>query len=362
MTAIPTRSEQLINPKEKTWKDDHFFLQAVISENPEVNYKEDYHPGGWNIRVNSDLKTLVLNPKVRDLYPEAKDLPVNKDIQALGDVVDERGKRTSMVSGTAYVSVTTRDNKTPRYFTLRRDAGAPIAAGFLTTASGFAGEHPMNTIVKEANEECGVYYVDRQNYTLKRVAFADVVRTQHHRKHVGAPELFTEVRATYDVGNTLDKKEWKDIVAVQQPIIAREIGIHYPQFSNIDIAKTEPVLANKIDSCLYKQIGLCYDPPHTYNDREFGDFNAFAYYQPEFNVLNLGLVYHVDLPCDDADLIVIDNETFGFETQGREAKLLTTDELSKEEKMLSFFKNYMGQQQELIEKARANNLAVAQPL
>jgi len=99
----------------------------------------------WTIVVDAGTPTVALNQKARDQFGLAES-PTVADVRTRA-----MHPELSLISGGSFVWLNDKDGK--RLVCLRRDAGAPVDAGYLTCPAGRSGEPLTQTIVGETNEE-----------------------------------------------------------------------------------------------------------------------------------------------------------------------------------------------------------------
>ena len=115
------------------------------------------------ISIDQNTPLVWRNDKVRSEYaetfPTAMNCPTRAELNDNGGRINGRKERYQLLSGGANVWIQDKSGEI-KMATLRRDEGAPVAAGYLTGPNGLCAEDINLTILKETNEELGLIITD----------------------------------------------------------------------------------------------------------------------------------------------------------------------------------------------------------
>lgn len=141
--------------------DDDAFTIATVDHSRGVITIDQNTPLVWR---NDDVRK-----KYGERFKEAENCPTRAELMQDEGRIQGLDNTFWLLSGGANVWIQNESGEM-KMATLRRDQGAPAAAGYLTGPNGLSAEDVNLTMLKETNEELGILISDRsdgeENYTM----------------------------------------------------------------------------------------------------------------------------------------------------------------------------------------------------
>lgn len=260
--------------------------------------------GGVEVDVDDNCPAVALNSRVNEEY--CLSLPTVQDLTTEQSQYRDQG--LSLVSGGTFLWIA-QNGQPPKLAALRRDAGAPVEAGSLTTPFG-RGDAPTGKLAeKETREELIII----RNGEQRRILTLMVTGTTDIQRNAIIAKRIKQIQARYDQFIAEgDEEKAKYLLGLDNP----------------DSFEFHEMTTPSFDSTLTSQIIT------RTNGQEIERTKALAYFDQAHNTWEMGVPTLVDIGDN-----IIEGITDG-ERWNRPASLYELDEL-KDDQLVPALRNYV---------------------